>query len=530
MFSFLPGRHLLWDVILGSGTVRRKYSDATTRPPWKRPSRPTFSRREWLALASVSAVCIPSKLAAAQSTATGYVTPEQFGAAGDGVTNDTAAFAKMAAYINHHGGGTISLRATTYVVGSQSYQRSNPDYSFTPSPIMEFSGCSKSLSILGNGARIRCADGLRFGTFDRAGQPTSHALPYYGTGELACPYFSMIHVANCSGAVQISDIELDGNVAGLQIGGPWGDSGWQIGCAGLRLDDNTGAVIISNVNSHHHAQDGGSGNGPGLPGSPEYVSIENCKFASNGRNAWSMVGGVGWKFSQCSFDGSARDLPFAGSAPKAGIDFEAEGGKYVQNIHLVDCNASDNAWSACTHPGDSHVSDVLWEGGRLVGTIGWSYYGGGNEGIAFKGVTFLGALVNLTKESFADCTFSNDISQSPTGVLFNPNGWIIPDCVAGNTFAQCAFIHSKPEWSGNGNFDQALFEDCVFQSVSGAGRLDVYGHFRGSSTRFTAANGGTNFAVTPDALGGSKSAGGADDPFSITTSDGSTTTYTPTPA
>lgn len=487
-----------------------------------------LTRRQSLSLLSIALVCTTARLSAAPTNA--YITPEQFGAVGDGITNDTAAFEKMAAFVNHHGGGAIALRPTTYIVGRQGYDPKNKDYSFSPSPIMEFSGCSKPLSILGNGARLRCADGLRYGTFTRDGQATSHSLPYYGVGELSCPYFSMVHIANCSSSVQISDLELDGNVAGLQIGGRWGDSGWQIGCAGLRLENNTGPITISSVKSHHHVQDGGSGNGCGVEGVLEQVSIQDCEFSSNARNAWSMVGGVGWEFARCKFNGSARGLPFPGSAPKAGIDFEAEGGKYVSKITLTDCIAEDSAGAACLFGGSSHVSDVSWTGGRLVGTVASSFYGAGNEGVAFQNVTFLGMLVNLGSETFEKCRFSDDPAESGYPTLFNPNGFIIPDCIATNSFIQCEIVHATDVYSINGNFNGALFDDCSFHSKAGAARLDLYGHFRGKSTQFIAESGGTDFAVTPGGEGGTTSAGAADDSFAVTTSSGMTTVYPPTAA
>jgi len=43
-----------------------------------------------------------------------------FGAKGDGVTNDTDAFASMSTAIRLRGGGTVELRKTTYLVGRQS--------------------------------------------------------------------------------------------------------------------------------------------------------------------------------------------------------------------------------------------------------------------------------------------------------------------------------------------------------------------------------------------------------------------------
>src|SRR4051812_20691178 len=62
-------------------------------------------------------------------------TPEDFGAIGDGRTNDTDAFARMTAAVNSAGGGTVLLRKTTYIVGGHV-----PDptgfYAYAPVAIM----------------------------------------------------------------------------------------------------------------------------------------------------------------------------------------------------------------------------------------------------------------------------------------------------------------------------------------------------------------------------------------------------------
>jgi len=74
-----------------------------------------FDRRDFLAASAASAM-MPGCAAAAAAG----LTPEQFGARGDGVTNDTAAFQRLAAEMNRRGGGTISLRSgRTYIVGRQ---------------------------------------------------------------------------------------------------------------------------------------------------------------------------------------------------------------------------------------------------------------------------------------------------------------------------------------------------------------------------------------------------------------------------
>src|SRR5438309_2824528 len=162
-------------------------------------------------------------------------TPEEFGAAGDGTTNDTDAFARMAAAVNNWGGGTIRFRPLTYIIGKQGPDPTTP-FAFSPSPVLEFKGCAGALTILGNGARLRCEDGLRYGTFDpQTGLPTQHPMPFLGIGEVAFPYRAMILAENCTGPIQIENFELDGNLSGLVIGGPYGDTGRQIPAIGLQL-------------------------------------------------------------------------------------------------------------------------------------------------------------------------------------------------------------------------------------------------------------------------------------------------------
>ena len=80
-------------------------------------------------------------------------------------------------------------------------------------------------------------------------------MPYLGPG-LATPYRYMLRIADCTGPVEVADLELDGNVGGLRIGGQYGDTGWQIPATGLALLNNRGAELVRNVHTHHHGQDG----------------------------------------------------------------------------------------------------------------------------------------------------------------------------------------------------------------------------------------------------------------------------------
>src|SRR3569832_2756782 len=103
-----------------------------------------LTRREVASGGAGAIAMLAPSLAAAEAA---VVTPEHFGAVGDGRTNDTRAFAAMASFVTAQGGGDIALRNTTYVVGRNELPVTEP------LPIMHFRGCAGPLTVRGNGAR-----------------------------------------------------------------------------------------------------------------------------------------------------------------------------------------------------------------------------------------------------------------------------------------------------------------------------------------------------------------------------------------
>lgn len=348
-------------------------------------------------------------------------TPEDFGAAGDGVTNDTAAFARMSAAVSAVGGGTVILSKTTYLVGAQGAD-GDPGlwwYAIPPAPIMKFEGCSQSLSIRGNGARLRCADGLRYGTFDPAtGAPTQHPMPFTEPGHIASPYIGMIVVENCTAKVEIFDVELDGNAQGLILGGQFGDTGWQIPATGLWLLNNSGGEHVVNVHTHHQGQDGMYMSA--LPERTSSTFVENVVSEYNTRQGCSIGGGSNYSFVNSRFNHTGRAGLY--SSPGAGLDIEAELHP-IRNLSFKGCEFSNNRGLGMgADSGDS--ADATFDDCRFIGTDTFAAWPR-KPRFRFSNCLFVGCIVqpywdialpeNATQ--FKGCKFTDDPALSPTGQL-----------------------------------------------------------------------------------------------------------------
>lgn len=397
--------------------------------------RMRFDRRGFLA-ASAAATVIPSSLAAQQ---TSVLRPESFGAKGNGVANDAPAFALLSAEINRRGGGTVALTpGRTYLVGAQ-YRGGG--YGWSPRPVLELKNLSGPIRILGNGARLRCAPGLRYGAFSpETGAPVKGPAPSRRIAEAAVPYIAMIHISRCSGPIEVRDIELDGNLQAMRLGGQFGDTGWQIPATGLFLEENTGSERVVNVFSHHHAQDGAMIIGAAERMGRGKISLLRCRY--NGRQGLSMTGGRGYDFADCEFSQTGRST--IASAPGAGVDIEAER-RPIRDLTFTRCKFVDNHGAGLVaDSGDSE--GVTFTDCLFVGTTNWSAWPY-KPRFAFHGCTFVGAVVHAFSDAdpsratkFVGCQFTDDPARSPTGKVYLGNGPIVNLATSENVlFDHCIF-------------------------------------------------------------------------------------------
>jgi hypothetical protein len=309
---------------------------------------------------------------------------KDFGAVGDGRTNDQAAFQKAADFFNQRaktpagaGRAVLYLPAGTYLVG-QPGPNTVPD-------LLALRGC-RNLSIEGEDSattEIRYADGLYYGTFDPATHlPYEGATAFFTAAGWALHGGTTINLQGCDN-VEVRRLRLNGNSPHLVVGGHWGDTGIQLPFDGIFISDSR-RIRLRQLAVHHFGRDGiqvlnrlaKSLNDP----AQEDILLENSRFDYNGRQGLSITGVNGLRAVNCSFSHTGRVvIPALGrplySNPGAGIDIEPEGG-YAAHVRLENCRLVDNAGQALVSDrygsGPPTTKNIVLRNCLLWGTTNWS--------------------------------------------------------------------------------------------------------------------------------------------------------------
>lgn len=340
------------------------------------------------------------------------IVPQWWGAKGDNATNDTDALRRAADFISIRGGGTLLLPTGTYVVGEQSLAGSaGLGGSWLEENIIYIHDCLEPVVIEGQNGDdktvLRAADGLRYGSFDPvAGGVHETVLPFTKYDYRADVYWGMVALFKNSD-VSVRNLELDGNQDGLELGGLWGDKGYQVAGSGIWAYQND-KLTIEDVHAHHQPLDGLIVGYAGLmeDSAPTPTILNRVVSEFNGRQGLSWVGGIGLTATDCRFNHSGRAR--IASSPAAGLDIEAEGSicrdgkffnsEFINNVGVgMVADSGDGGYSTfsgCTFWGTTNWSvwarkpRLIFEDSKIYGSMPQPYSAAvADDMVRFSGCT-----------------------------------------------------------------------------------------------------------------------------------------------
>ena len=144
-------------------------------------------------------------------------------------------------------------------------------------------------------------------------------------------------------SVVVSHLELDGNAAGLVLGGKWGDDGRQCAAYGIFADSNA-ELVVADVDTHHRGLDGisiGADERPVVELRPH--ALYDVASEHNARQGLSWVGSSGLFASRGRFSFSGyTGVPELRSNPSAGVDVEPQNGVDLRGGVFEDCEMLGN--------------------------------------------------------------------------------------------------------------------------------------------------------------------------------------------
>ncbi len=300
---------------------------------------------------------------------------QDLGAKPDDTINDSRYFRMAVDSIKHYGTGKLVIPAGTYIVGEQIIDTSADSPYYNYQAIFKIDSINQLIIEGSKNTIIKAADGLAFGSFD----PVSGEA-YYDDGEEGFVDWRyradaevMFDLWACKN-VLIKNLELDGNIESMKVGGYWGHkSSRQCEAIGILALNNTN-VMIKDIYTHHHGLDGLEIGHYGIEegDQPSRIVVENLVSEYNARQGLSWIGGIGLTVYNSKMNHTSR-AGFS-SNPASGVDIEAEdavirGGKFIDCEFINNegegliCDSGDGGYTTfenCTFWGTTNYS--IWVG------------------------------------------------------------------------------------------------------------------------------------------------------------------------
>lgn len=271
---------------------------------------------------------------------------KDFGAKGDGVTDDYLALKKAAGMLNQRGTGTLLFPKGVYYLAPYHTKTNNIED-------IIIKNC-KDINVIGEDAEIQINGNINRTTDATAG----------GRKRSSVNCLTPFSFINCRG-ITFTGFSIDGNVdKALKDQGVVEGSGHLIrfsGCSNVK---------VKSVNVHH-----GQTDGIYITGRSSNVLMEDVISSNNARQGMSVIELTGGRFINCKFINTGyTGGKYGGHSPRAGVDIEPHTSKMVM------------------------VKDLLFQGCTFEGNMGGQF-----EIVipnSTESVTLKNCIINAGKSSF----------------------------------------------------------------------------------------------------------------------------------
>lgn len=284
-----------------------------------------------------------------------YLNLENYGATGVGSDdyNDQTAMERITAVVKNstEKGFTIHIPYGTYVWGRQTWE---PGTGFTNKNGIDISFnnmTDKYVYLQSDNATIKARSGMHYGVFDKNTKaPFTTIMPFYpGTASWNADKDKVavvetgyiVNFNNIKGLVTSGILNIYGSRETVNLGGQYGDSGWQLIEYCFRVA-RVEKIDISNIHARNSCLDGVYVAGVNSPTNPDIFNAEysgtvrNVTSIGNGRQACSFAGGQNISWYDCNFDKTAMPDFNIKSMPMSCFDIEAE--VYpIRNARFYNC-------------------------------------------------------------------------------------------------------------------------------------------------------------------------------------------------
>jgi hypothetical protein len=432
-----------------------------------------------------------------------------FGAVGDGRTNDQAALQRAATFFNQRARTPAGIRPAVLIIPAGIYLVGQPEATGPMPDLLQLVGC-RNLTVQGadsSRTEIRYAAGLRYGAFDPATRrPFEAPAAFFTDPAYAARVSTSIVLQDCEN-VTVAGLAINGNSTQAVVGGHWGDTGIQLGYDGIFIT-NSRRITLRGLALHHLGRDGIQvlNHLAKSLADPRRDSIvlEGVSCRYNGRQGLSITGASGLRATNCDFSHTGRVIiPALGKAlasnPAAGVDLEPEGG-FVMHVRFENCRFVDNAGQGIVsdRPGDAHTTqDIVVTNCLLWGLTNWSawvsqpgflftdcrIYGAFVHGCRAANATEATRFVRCTFEdrpyhgqtaygifmlhsdgaarymSFTDCRFVGTRTYLMWAIVSKPPGGEVPDSASFFHLRRCTFLYdyAQPTQGAGNNLQGAVF-------------------------------------------------------------------------